>query len=213
MNVINLYHGSFQKVTMPMYGVGKLTNDYGQGFYCTEHIDLAKEWAVSENKDGYANHYQIDLDKLKILNLNELGTLEWLAILVDNRIVRINYPIMKKSMEWLKENYLPNISEYDLLIGYRADDSYFAFVRDFLSNTISLEQLESAMRLGELGEQYVLKSKKAFLEMRYIDAEVCNHDTYYALKKDRDNAAKKRYQKILEESSLTGTYIFDLMKK
>ena len=30
---------------------------------------------------------------------------------------------------------------YDVIIGYRADDSYFAFAQDFLNNAISLNTL------------------------------------------------------------------------
>lgn len=212
MDLINLYHGSIQKVTMPLYGFGKVDNDYGQGFYCTKHIDLAKEWAVSENQDGYANKYQIDLDTVKVLDLNQLGTLSWLAVLISNRTVRMNYPIMKQSRDWLIENHLPDISGYDVIKGYRADDSYFTFTRDFLSNVITLEQLEMAMQLGDLGEQYVIKSKNAFLKLKYIDSEACDYKTFYPLKKKRDNDARSRYQQILEETDMNGIRIIDIIK-
>ena len=52
------------------------------------------------------------------------------------------------------------MGEYDVIIGYRADDSYFSFAKDFINNTISVEQLAEAMRLGELGIQIVLKSER-----------------------------------------------------
>ena len=62
-----LYHGSSMIVEKPEYGKGKPYNDYGSGFYCTKHIELAKEWAVGENSDGFVNSYEIDLSNLKIL--------------------------------------------------------------------------------------------------------------------------------------------------
>lgn len=37
-----LYHGSLEIISTPMYGQGKVYNDYGQGFYCTESLELAK---------------------------------------------------------------------------------------------------------------------------------------------------------------------------
>ena len=37
-----IYHGSQQIVEVPKFGIGKTYNDYGQGFYCTEDIELAK---------------------------------------------------------------------------------------------------------------------------------------------------------------------------
>ena len=61
-----LFHGSDHIIETPIYGVGKKHNDYGQGFYCTEDIALAKEWAVSEEKDGYVNEYEIETNGLHI---------------------------------------------------------------------------------------------------------------------------------------------------
>lgn len=61
-----LYHGSVSIIEQPVFGKGKRYNDYGLGFYCTQSLDLAKEWAVEENRDGYANKYLLDLQGLTI---------------------------------------------------------------------------------------------------------------------------------------------------
>ena len=61
-----IYHGSNEIVGKPEYGKGKPYNDYGKGFYCTQHIELAKEWAVNENIDGYVNEYELNIDNLKV---------------------------------------------------------------------------------------------------------------------------------------------------
>ena len=52
---ITIYHGSNKIVENPTFGEGKQNNDFGLGFYCTESIDLAKEWAVSSLSDGFSN--------------------------------------------------------------------------------------------------------------------------------------------------------------
>jgi len=65
-----IYHGSEYIIEQPMYGFGKKYNDYGLGFYCTEEFDMAREWSVSYQRDGYANAYEIDCRDLKILDLN-----------------------------------------------------------------------------------------------------------------------------------------------
>ena len=65
-----IYHGSTNIIEKPTFGIGKVRNDYGLGFYCTEDINLAKEWGVSRDKNGYANIYEINDDELTILNLN-----------------------------------------------------------------------------------------------------------------------------------------------
>lgn len=65
-----IYHGSEFVIEKPEYGKGKPHNDYGRGLYCTENIELAKEWSCDENHDGYANFYELNLEGLNILNLN-----------------------------------------------------------------------------------------------------------------------------------------------
>lgn len=42
---MELWHGSQKIIETPQLGLGKIHNDYGQGFYCTESLDLAREWA------------------------------------------------------------------------------------------------------------------------------------------------------------------------
>ena len=58
MDKIIIYHGSSEIVKQPVYGKGKPYNDYGIGFYCTEHLELAKEWACTKNIDGFVNEYE-----------------------------------------------------------------------------------------------------------------------------------------------------------
>ena len=82
-----IYHGSKDIIEKPKFGKGKPYNDYGLGFYCTENLALAKEWAVDIGRDGYANIYEIDDSRLSVLNLNDeqYTILHWLAILLENR--------------------------------------------------------------------------------------------------------------------------------
>jgi len=57
---LDIYHGSDHIIEQPQFGAGKAHNDYGRGFYCTEHEELAKEWACSADSDGYANRRQAE---------------------------------------------------------------------------------------------------------------------------------------------------------
>ena len=85
--VRKLYHGSCSIVEKPVFGQGKRYNDYGLGFYCTDSLEMAKEWGVSHDKDGYANCYELECDGLRILDLNDpqYCILHWLAVLLENR--------------------------------------------------------------------------------------------------------------------------------
>ncbi len=212
---MRLYHGSAEIIQRPIFGLGRTYNDYGPGFYCTEHMDLAKEWACREKKTGFVNCYELNMEQLKVLNLSDdsFSILHWLTILLENRKVRISSPVMKRGYEWLKAQYSMNTKPYDVICGYRADDSYFAFARAFVNNEISLEQLEIAMKLGELGEQWMLKSEKAFAKIHFLGYESVPEIIYYGRRKLRDENARKFYRELLEEEEEEGQYLRDLMRK
>ena len=215
MSKLIIYHGSPDIIEKPTFGKGKEYNDYGQGFYCTEQLDLAREWACSEGTDGYANRYELETKGLKILNLSDeqYTILNWLAILMLHRKGRLSTPISKRGHAYLIANFLPDFKDYDAIIGYRADDSYFSFARSFVNNEISLKQLGLAMRLGKLGEQFVLKSEKAFDTIKFLDYTVCDNTVYYAKRKARDDEARTAYQKELESEDIDGIYMRDIIRE
>lgn len=215
MSKLIIYHGSPEIIEKPVFGKGKPYNDYGMGFYCTEHLELAKEWACTEGIDGYANCYELNTDHMKVLNLSseEYTILHWLALLVTNRKLRLSTPVMERGAAWLKEHFLVDVSDYDVIIGYRADDSYFSFARAFVNNEISLKQLSYAMKLGKLGEQIVLKSEKAFNEIKFISYETADNTIYYAHRKARDDEARDAYTQELRNDDIDGIYMRDVIRE
>jgi hypothetical protein len=192
---MRIYHGSRDKIEKPIYGKGKLHNDYGQGFYCTQDIEMAKEWSCEEERDGFANIYEIETTGLKLLNLNssEFTILHWLTVLLKNRSFRVTNPIAKDAKEYLLTHFFVDTQSYDIVVGYRADDSYFSFAEDFLNNAISVEKLSRAMKLGNLGEQFVLISPLAFERIQFVGVEVASKEKYYMLKSKRDKEARTQY--------------------
>ena len=211
--LITIYHGSKQIVETPTFGEGRRNNDFGLGFYCTESNDLAKEWAVSALQDGFANRYTLDTEFLNVLHLNspDYSILNWMAVLVEHRLFTINTPVARRAKQYLIEHFGINVNAFDLITGYRADDSYFDYAEAFLNNGITVEQLSRAMQLGKLGEQIVLKSKFAFSKIRFEGFEIAEKDVYFALRKARDDDANKTYLALLEESS-DGLYIQDIIR-
>jgi hypothetical protein len=212
-NKLILYHGSERIIQQPIFGEGKKHNDFGLGFYCTEELDLAKEWACSSVQSGFANKYRMELDGLNILNLNtaEYTILNWLSVLVNNRLFRIRNPIAGKAKKYLTENFYVNVAAYDAVIGYRADDSYFDFADAFLNNAITVEQLSRAMRLGKLGEQFVLKSQFAFNQIKFIEAIPAEKSIYYPVRKARNDEAEQNYVKLSNEDA-DGLYMIDIIR-
>lgn len=210
---LTLYHGSEQIVNEPAFGKGKEHNDFGLGFYCTESEELAKEWAVSSLRDGFCNCYTLDAEHLKVLNLNspDYTILNWIAVLVEHRLFSIKTPVARRAKRYLIDNFAINVNAYDLITGYRADDSYFDYAESFLNNAISVEQLARAMRLGKLGEQIVIKSKYAFSKLHYEGFDIAEREAYYVLRKARDDEANRLYWEMQEEES-DGMYIQDIIR-
>ena len=210
---ITLYHGSEQLVEEPTFGKGRVNNDFGLGFYCTESEALAKEWAVSSLRNGFANRYTLDTEYLNILNLNspDYTILNWIAVLVEHRLFSIKTPVARRAKRYLIDHFGVNVNAYDLITGYRADDSYFDYAESFLNNGVSVEQLARAMRLGKLGEQIVIKSQFAFSRLRYEGFDVAEKEKYYVLRKARDEEANRAYLEMLEEES-DGIYIQEIMR-
>ncbi len=211
-----LYHGSENIIEKPEFGKGARNNDYGKGFYCTENIELAKEWACAKQNNGYANMYEFDMSGLEVLNLNSPGynILNWLAILADNRTYWQNGSMAEQAKKYITDNFLPDISGYDVIIGYRADDSYFSFAQDFVAGVISLQKLSEAMRLGKLGEQIVLKRKKAFEQIYFIGYEGVDAGEYFNKKREREREARREYRKSKEVTAdVNELFILDIMRE
>ena len=209
-----LYHGSKDIIEKPTYGKGKRYNDYGRGFYCTENLSLAMEWAVDRQRDGFANVYELEDDGLSVLHLNakEYCILHWLAILLENRTFDALSPLAEEAKEYLLDTFHLPYRDYDVIIGYRADDSYFSFAEDFLNGVISYRQLTNAMRLGKLGEQVVLMRKTAFDRIHYLESKPVSYREWFPKKEKRDKIARRDYFDLEKNRRMKGDiYIQQIM--
>ena len=210
-----IYHGSEAIIEKPEYLKGNVHNDYGLGFYCSPNKELAKEWAARKTGHGYINRYQIRDDRLKILDLTKPpynDVLNWVALLMHNRELsfdlRNNFP---RELKYLDDKYLIDVSKYDIVIGYRADDSYFRFPEAFVRSEITLESLNKIFKAGDLGKQYVLISERAFNLIHFLDYKEVFEDSrvdYYS----RKSGADKIFTDLLNADRYSkGTRLRDLI--
>ncbi len=209
-----IYHGSQARIEKPIFGYGKKYNDYGVGFYCTESMEMAKEWGVGADRNGYANIYDLNMDGLTVLNLNdsEYCILHWLSVLLQNREFEITSVLANEAKEYLTTHFSIDYSSADIIVGYRADDSYFSFAQDFINGTISYRQLTAAMHLGKLGQQIVLKSEQAFSQLTFVDAEIAKADEWFAKRQFRDRSARNQYFNVERNKRQRGDlYITQIM--
>ena len=212
MSKIILLHGTDHIIEEPDINIGNEHNDYGKGFYCTKAEEMAKEWACKQNTDGFVNSYELNTDGLKILDLTDgqHTVLNWIAILLKYRTFKLNSEIAIDARDYIIEHYSVNISDYDVVVGYRADDSYFQYAESFVSNGLPLRSLNKALKLGKLGEQTVLVSQKAFDQIKFIDAAPVSRDEYYPKFIDRDSSARKAFKQEIKKSKVYRDDIFVL---
>ena len=208
-----IYHGSEKIINNPELKLGKPNNDFGVGFYCTQDIERAKEWACKRKTFGIVNEYDLNINNLKILDLtcDKCTVLNWIAILLKNRTFNIMNQLTQESLDYIISNYYIDTKKYDIVIGHRADDSYFSYAQSFLNNSLSIEGLKKAMELGKLGTQIVLVSKKVFESIKFKKYYTVDKNIYYARYIENDIKARKEYKSI--KSSINETYILDLLRK
>ncbi len=165
-----LYHGSDKIIEKPLFGVGKEDNDYGSGFYTTEDIEKAREWAwINGSNQAICNIYKLELSGLKILELDNYGTLAWIAEVVKHRGAKT--AVADEIGNLLVDKYKIDTSWADIIIGYRADDSYISVVEAFLNNQLSLDEVERFFKKGDLGQQVFIQSEKAFDTLKFVGYE------------------------------------------
>jgi len=212
------YHGSKKQIKNPVVNGSKLSNDYGPSFYTTLVLQDAKDWACKNDEVGIVNKYSIrskDFQSLKILDLtnkDKYSVLNWLAILMHFRNIDESIRVTFSSrLKWLEKYYI-DVTKYDVIKGYRADDAYFKFPIKFISGLLSFENLEKVFLLGNLGVQYAFMSKKAINKLKFISSSEC--DTVYLGKYHEivKKASEKFEQLINQPINDNETFIGDIQK-
>ena len=214
MGVITLYHGSPNKVVIPQYGCGDDKHDYGRGFYLTDDIELAKEWAVCrpDEKNGWVHKYELECDELKILDFKEYDVLAWLAELMKHRDAADSKRYRMLAKKFIAK-YGKDTDEYDVIKGWRADASYFYIAKEFVRDNIDIDILEELLLLGGLGTQYCIKSERAYSRLHEITGELLS--TEYAEFNDRYNKrdveARKNMRDLVNSDANTVTNVFSTL--
>jgi len=214
MTKITLYHGTNEKIVSPTFGLGDDRHDYGKGFYLTEDIELAKEWAVCrpDETNGWVHKYELYVEDLKILDFQDYDTLSWLAELMKHRDASDSRRYRMLATGFI-EKYGIETSDYDVIKGWRANASYFYIAREFVRDNIDVELLEELLSLGDLGIQYCIKSEKAYSNLHEIKNSLCLVD--YAEFNDkynkRDSAARKRMKELVDSDANKVTNVFSTL--
>ena len=214
MKKIILYHGSPNKIVVPKYGFGEERHDYGKGFYLTESIELAKEWAVCRPNEanGWVHSYELDTTDLKVLDFQQYNVLSWLAELMKHRDASDTkrYKLLFKRFI---EKYGLDTNKYDIIKGWRANASYFYIAKEFVRDNIDIEILEELLSLGGLGIQYCIKSELAYSKLAEIETGlICvNYNEFNHKYNQRDVNARNNMRRLINSDANKVTNVFSTL--
>lgn len=211
MERIILYHGSPNQQVSPRYGLGDEKHDYGKGFYLTENLELAKEWAVCrpDERNGWVHKFSLDITDLKVLDFQEHNILSWLAELMKHREAADSKRYRVLSRKFI-EKYGIESENYDVIKGWRANASFFYIAREFVRDNIDVEILEELLSLGGLGIQYCIKSERAYEKLLEIKEELTCVDFREFNEKynERDVSAREKMRKLVDSDANKVTNVF-----
>ena len=191
-------------------------HDYGKDLYCTENFDSAQEWACQwrQEERSFVYEYSLNLQGLIILDLSKKDMLYSLALLAERRF-ESDEPRRRreKRLAFVKKYYV-NLSKYDIVIGWRADDKYFNFLKNFLRGDISVEATKKAFSLGELGLQTVVLSEKAYSQKTFSKRHDIKGDDYVKYRSSYHAKVQTVNKILLEVQDMEGGgYIDELVKE
>ena len=214
MGKIILYHGTPNKIVTPVFGGGEEKHDYGKGFYLTENIELAKEWAVCrpQEANGWVHKYELDCDSLKIFDFQESSFMAWLAELMKHRDAAESKRYKMLAAKFI-DKYGIDTSNYDVIKGWRANASYFYIAKEFVRDNIDVEILEELLSLGGLGIQYCIKSKLAYENLREIRDGLLPvvYSEFNQKYNQRDDNARKRMRELVNSDANKVTNVFSTL--
>ena len=143
MEKVILFHGTPAETVVPTYGLGDEKHDYGKGFYLTEDIELAKEWAVCrpDKQNGWVHKFALKLDGLRILDFQKLDVLAWIAELMKHRHASDSKRYRVLSAKFI-DRYGVDTEGYDVIKGWRANASYFYIAKEFVRDNVDVDILE-----------------------------------------------------------------------
>ena len=214
MSRIILYHGTSDKTVVPTYGAGKDKHDYGRGFYLTENINLAKEWAVCvpNQENGWVHKYEVDVSELKIVDFQEKNILSWLAELMKHRDASDTKRYKVLSEKFIVK-YGIETEKYDVIKGWRANASYFYIAKEFVRDNVDIEILEELLSLGGLGIQYCIKSELAYSRLKELESGLISVDYKEFNEKynQRDATARQKMRDLINSDDNKVTNVFSTL--
>jgi transcriptional regulator with XRE-family HTH domain len=202
-----IFHGSKSLIEGKISpDVGRLTNDFGRGFYCGESIEQTTSF-VSKFLDSSIYIIEFVDDDLKYQKFNV--DQEWMLAVAYFR-GRLNdykdHPYIKRIIN--------KINNSDYICAPIADNRMFRIIDRFIDGEITDEQCKHCLAATNLGNQYVFLTEKAISSLNIL--ERCYISTlerdYYLKQKEYDlNDSDNKVKYALIKYKREGKYIEEIL--
>lgn len=157
-----LFHGSKSEIKGEIsISKGRNNNDFGQGFYMGESYEQAISFisGFPESSVYYLDFNDKDL-KCKKYQVDQ----KWMLIIAYNRGALKKYENNVEIINLVKES-----EDCDYIIAPIADNRMFQIIDMFIEGEITDEQCKHCLAATNLGNQYVIKSKKAAEQLKIVE--------------------------------------------
>lgn len=184
-NKLVLYHGSKKGIVGDIAPISRDECDFGSGFYMGTNTLQPLTLVCNEDKPKFYT-VELDLTGLKVLTV-EIG-MDWAMLIAYYR----------KEMESAKgtaiyEKYAHMADDYDVIIGYIANDRMYTELSRFFNRTLTDVALINCLSALDLGKQYVAISEKACKQIKILKEEPLSQLELSLLK---DMSAERRKEGI-----------------
>lgn len=201
-SVLDVYHGTNMSVPAPCYSMCKDKNDYGIGFYLTEDIEQGEDWAYRSAGASVLNYYQLNTKNLIVCDLNKEGPLVWIATLLRNRKIDVQSTgVNENDLNEFIKKYAITLEGFNIVKGYRADDSYTNIVYAFLNNTLSADHVVNCFYKGSLGQQICIKDQSTMDILCEHKSTILKDVVKQKRAVNRDRGARKQAKDLISTST------------
>lgn len=160
-----VYHGSIEIVEIPLISKGRRNLDFGQGFYVTDIMQQAIDWAtrpINHDKLQYLNRYILDVEAVRSANYRcikfEAYDDRWLDFVLANR-------------------HGEQTEVFDMVEGGIANDRVFNTIELYDAKLITREEALSRLRYENPNNQICILSQEIINRfLRFTDAQLLNKD-------------------------------------
>lgn len=146
-----LYHGSNQLVTQPEIRNSHFFKDFGAGFYCTNSLKQAQQWAKRKSTTTgtpVVSSFEFVQNPTLSVKIFSSMTEEWLDFVAACRTGKPH--------------------SYDIVEGPMADDQIWNFVEDFIAGEISREAFWALACFKKPTHQIVFHTERSLLCLKSV---------------------------------------------